>query len=154
MGTWGRRIRGALGMGLVWAIAWGIFGGLLEAIDNVLPGGWPAIHFVDMWPQTLAMVGFPCGIVFGIVLGLAAGRRRFHDLSFSQFAGWGALAGVVAGALGMLIGAGPLLLVVTTLGSTLAGTGSLGLARVAERRGLLGAGADTAVLTDGERRRV
>jgi len=148
MGTWGRRIRGALGVGFAWAIAWGMFGGVLEAVDNVLPGGWPAIHFIDMWPQTLAMVGFPCGVVFGIVLGIAAGRRSFSDLSFRHFASWGVLAGLVAGALGMLLGAGPLLLVFTTVGSALAATGSMGLARLAERRGLLGAGTDRRALTE------
>jgi O-antigen/teichoic acid export membrane protein len=129
-------------MGLAWAVAWALVGGLIELADNVTPGGLPAVHVVDMWPQTLAVLGFRRGVVFALVLGLARGRRRFDDFSLPQFAGYGAVAGLVLGVLAVAMGAGALFAGVTILLSAVAGAGSLALARTAEGRGLLATGAD------------
>lgn len=134
-----RRVRGALGMGLVWAIGGMGVGGLIELILNILPG--PDGAVIDMWPQVLAIVGFIAGTIFGTVLGIAAGRRRFDELSLPGFAGWGALAGLLLGGLGVATGGPVLFVVVTTLASAIAGAVSLALARMAEDRGLLHAGA-------------
>jgi O-antigen/teichoic acid export membrane protein len=131
-------------MGLAWAVLWALVGGLIEAADNVTPGGLPAVHVVDMWPQTLALIGFPHGVVFAVVLGLARGRRRFDEFSLPQFAAWGAAAALALGALAVVRGASFGYVGITTVLSAAAGAGSLALARVAERRGLLGAGADAA----------
>ena len=139
---WLRRIRGVIGMGLTWAIGWALVGGLIEAADNVTPGGLPAVHVVDMWPQTLAILGFRRGVVFAVVLGLARGHRRFEEFSLWQFAAWGAVAGLVLGVVAMVMGAGVGFLAITTFLSAGAGAGSLALARMAEGRGLLGAGGD------------
>ena len=141
---WLRRIRGAVGMGLVWAAGGAGVGGLIELLANVLPGGLPMASAVDMWPQTLAILGFRRGVVFGVVLGMAGGRRRFEEFSLSQFAALGAVAGLVLGVVAVAKGAGVVFLGVTTLLSALAGAGSLALARRAEQRGLLDAGGDVA----------
>lgn len=135
-----RRVRGALGMGLAWAIGGLCLGGLIELVLNILPG--PDDFILDMWPQALAMLGFIGGIIFGTVLGIAASRRRFDELSLPAFAGWGALAGLLLGALGLAMGAPALFSVVTMLAGAGAGALSLALARMAEDRGLLRAGAD------------
>ena len=137
MRHWLRRIRGVLGMALVWAVGGLGIGGLIELLDNVLPGGLAMASAVDMWPQTLAILAFRRGVVFAIVLGIAKGRRRFEEFSLAQFAAWGAVAGLVLGVLAVAMGAGVVFVGVTTLLSALAGAGSLALARTAEERGLL-----------------
>jgi hypothetical protein len=139
---WLRRIRGAVGMGLVWAAGGAGIGGIIELLANVLPGGLPMASAVDMWPQTLAILGFRRGVVFAIVIGIARGRRRFEEFSLSQFAAWGAVAGLVLGVVAMARGAGVVFVGITTLLSAVAGAGSLALARKAEERGLLDARAD------------
>ena len=144
MNKWPRRLRGAVGMGLLWAAGGALLGGLIEAADNIVPGGLAKVHVVDMWPQTLAILGFRRGVVFAIVLGIVGRRRRFEEFSLSEFAAWGAVAGLALGALAMALGAGIAFVGITTLLSAVAGAGSLALARMAEERGLLAAGADVA----------
>ena len=146
MQQWLRRVRGVVGMGLLWAAGGAAVGGLVELLANVLPGGLPMASAVDMWPQTLAILAFRRGVVFAVVLGIARGRRRFGELSLSEFAVCGAVAGLVLGVLAMAMGAGIAFAGVTTLLSAVAGAGSLALARMAETRGLLGAGANVAAV--------
>ena len=136
-----RRIRGVLGMGFIWAIGGMGIGGLIELLDNVAPAAHGFTRQVDMWPQTLMIPGFVAGIVFAIVLGIAGGRRRFEELSFQRFAGWGVVTGVLVGALGMALGAPILFLGVMTVLSVIGASSTLALARLAERRGFIGAGA-------------
>ncbi len=128
-------------MGLLWAIGGFAIGGVIELLDNVLPGGLPMASAVDMWPQTLALIAFFGGGIFAIVLGIAGARRRFDQLSMPWFAAWGALAGLLLG-LRAVSGGAPLLFVcVPVLGSAALAAGSLALARRAEHRELLAAGA-------------
>jgi hypothetical protein len=137
-----RRARGALGMGVAWAAGGVGVGGTIELLDNVLPGGLAMASAVDMWPQTLAIPGFLGGVIFGVVLGIAGSRRRFDELSLPRFAAWGALTGVLLGALGMSLGAPLAFLAVITLASVVAASASLAVARMARGRELLGVGAD------------
>jgi hypothetical protein len=145
MKKWPRRIRGAIGIGLIWAAGGAGVGMLIELIANVLPGG---LHdamasAVDIWPALLAMVGFLGGAVFSAVLGLAGGRRRFEELSLPRFAAWGAMAGLLLGGfMAAMVGAPAGFIAITTLWSAIAAPGSLVLARMAEKRELLDAGAD------------
>jgi len=139
MKRWLRRLRGALGMGLAWALGGALVGGLFELIDNVLPGALPWISRVDMWPQTLAIPGFIGGVVFSVVLGVVGNQRRFGELSLPRFAAWGAAAGVLLGGLAMALGAPAIFLGIMTIGSATAAAGSLALARMAESRELLNA---------------
>jgi hypothetical protein len=158
MRHWLRRIRGIVGMGLIWAIGGMGVGGLIELLDNVLPGGLAMASAVDMWPQTLAIPGFLGGLVFGAVLAIVGSRHRFDELSLPRFTAWGAVAGLLLGGLAVALGVrAPLLVVgITTFASAIAAAGSLTLARLAERRELLAAGADVtgAGLTEGEARQL
>lgn len=103
---WVRRLRGAVGMGLLWGAAWAIIGGgIIEGIIDAQG------RVVDMWPQLLGVVGFLGGIVFAAMLWIAGGRRSFSEFSFREFAGLGALAGALQGVLAMLLVGAPLLFV-------------------------------------------
>ncbi len=143
MKKWLRRIRGAVGMGLIWAVAWFGFGPILLAGTSL----------ADLLFESavLGAYGFVGGAIFSVVLGIAERRRRFDQMSLPRFAVWGALGGLSvqmvmwltspwAATLGdfwsfsiplALLGAG-------------SSAGSLALARRAEDRELLEDGADVA----------
>jgi hypothetical protein len=125
-----KRIRSALFMGLVWGGVWAIVGGfIMEGIID--PNG----EIVDMWPQLLGIVGFMGGVIFSGVITALARQRGLDEFSFREFAGLGALTGVLQGVLAMLVVGAPLLfLAVTTSVSALVACGTLGVVRVAERR--------------------
>lgn len=142
-----RSIRGALGMGLLWAAAWALFGVLIGVTSRLLPGlPWDALFDVFDAPlPALAMPGLLGGALFSIVLGIAARRRRFEELSLPRFAAWGALAGLLLGATPFLVGtpradSSPWLLFATIAGATatlcaLSAAGSLAFARRARQEG-------------------
>lgn len=138
MRTWLKRARAALGLGLLWAVGGVAIAAVLELLDNVMPAAHPLTRLVDMWPQTLALLGFLSGTLFGAVLGIAASRRRFGELSMPLFTTLGAVAGLV---LGIVLRAPAPILGVLTVASAVGGASSLALARRAERRELSGAGA-------------
>src|SRR5689334_16522617 len=139
MKNWGRRIRGAIGMGFAWAAAGLVAGSVLARVpgfDSDLP-----IAFL------FTPLGFLAGVVFSVVLVAIEGRRGFDRLSVPRFAAWGAVSGLlmsgmfVAGA--AIRGAsmwsefllfGPPLIVM----SAVCASGSLALAKRAERRELPG----------------
>jgi O-antigen/teichoic acid export membrane protein len=135
-----RRVRGAVGMGLVWAIGGAGVGGLIELLDNVVPAAHGFTRQVDMWPQVLAIPSFMLGVLFAVVLGIVGARRRFDQLSVPQFAGWGAMAGLLLGLWPVSNGAPIYALAITSLWSAIAAASSLALARRAEDRELLAAG--------------
>jgi len=146
MKKWLKRLRGALGMGVTWAVAWAIVGGgIMEGIVD------PQGKILDMWPQTLAIPGFVGGVVFSVLLWSVAGRRRFDELSLARFSTWGAAVGLLLGGLAVGAGAGGALplwmraaVIVgpVTLLSVVSASGSLLLARRAARRDLLPAAVD------------
>ena len=141
MKQWARRVRGAVAMGLVWAMIWApvavVIGLVLDPDDSM----------DEMWVLIGAYPGFIGGVAFSIVLSIAARDRRFEELSVARFAGWGALAGALVGSIPFAIGdptsAVPLwFLAATVIGSitllsSVSAAGSLLLARRAERRELL-----------------
>jgi hypothetical protein len=137
MTNWKRRIRGAIGMGLVWAAAGFVAGGLVARL--------PQFNSDLPLPLLFAPLGFVVGIIFSGLLVAIEGRRGFDRMSLSRFAGWGAVSGllltgifVVGAALrgapvwGEFLVFGPAL---ATTGAICA-AGSLALARRAERREL------------------
>lgn len=131
-----RKLRGAIGMAMVWAIGWAVIGGgIMEGILD--PNG----EIVDIWPVLLAIFGFLGGLAFSVVLGIAARRRRFSELSLAQFTVWGAVAGIMLGIFAISVGVPALFLAFTALGCALSAAGSLKLARAAEQRDYIGAGA-------------
>jgi hypothetical protein len=92
-----RRIRGAVGMGLTWAVIWMVAGLAIGISSKLLPGlpwGW-FFEIFDAPLPALAIPGFFGGIFFSIVLGIAGRHRHFRELSLPVFAAWGALGGVL-----------------------------------------------------------
>jgi len=163
---WLRRIRAGFGMGLTWAAGWGIVGGLIELIANIIPGlAWTSL--IDIWPVTLAIPGFVGGVVFSTVLGIAGRNRRFDQLSLPRFAAWGAVGGVLMSLLPItLVAVGVLtpdatvdvwrftaeLLAPLALLGAASASATLALARMSEDRDLLDVSEDVADvgLTEGE----
>lgn len=151
MRKWLRRLRGALGMGLTWAVAWAPIGVLFGIIVD------PTGAMDEPWIAVGALPGFLGGMVFSAALGLAEGRRRFDELSLSRFAAWGGVGGLLLGALPFaflapraeVVGLPLWLLGIATFGSASllsAGlaSGTLALARMSEDRELLDASEDVA----------
>ena len=149
MKKWLRRIRGAIGMGLTWALAW--FGAGMVLLLIIGPDA------ADVpFPLGFGMFGFFAGVMFSSVLGLVEGRRRFDQMSLPRFAGWGAVGGLLLSTIFVLVsdvGGGVLLVLgpVFALSSAACAAGSLALARMAEDRELLDASSDGAAgeLTEG-----
>ena len=149
MKKWLRRIRGAIGMGLTWAIAW--FG---AGIILLLVVGFGAADVP--FPILFGVFGFLAGVTFSGILGIVEGRRRFDQMSLRRFAGWGAVGGLLlSGIIALAIRLGGEFLVlgpVFALAGAGCAAGSLALARMAEEPELLDADADVAELglTEGE----
>lgn len=165
MKNWLRRIRGALGMGLTWAVAGFLAGMGIELLHNIWPN--PLGSAVDIWPAALAYPGFFGGVAFSTVLGIAGRRRRFDELSLPRVAAWGAAGGLLVSlipaamvAVGLATPNVPLWQITAALvgpftaGGAAAAAGSLALARMAEDRELLDDGRDVADvgLTEDEER--
>jgi hypothetical protein len=146
MKKWLRRIRGAVGMGLTWAVGW--FGAGMVLLLVVGPDA------ADVpFPLGFGMFGFFAGVLFSGVLGIVEGRRRFDQMSLPRFAGWGAVGGLLlSGAFVLTValveGTPTFLVNLVVLGPVFAvagagsAAGSLALARRVQERGLLDAGAD------------
>lgn len=97
MSQWLRRVRGAVGTGLTWAVAWALVGVLTGIASTLLPGlPWDSFFRIFDAPlPALAIPGFLGGLLFAVVLGVAERRRRFDELSLARFAAWGALGGLL-----------------------------------------------------------
>ena len=149
MTNWLRRIRGAMGTGLTWAVAWALAGILIGATSNMTPG-LPWGRFFEVFDAplpALAIPGFFGGLFFSLVLGVAGRGRRFRDLFLPAFAAWGALGGLLltlfpfglaaVGAASLSVSPWPVLAVIGVpfvLLSAGSAAGSLLMARKAEER--------------------
>lgn len=96
---WLRKLRGIIGMGLLWGVVWGLLGFLLGALQ-VLPG---VLRLAPLPFIVARLVGsaFGWGIwgglsgaTFGGALMLAEGRRSLADLSIARMGFWGAVGGL------------------------------------------------------------
>lgn len=151
MKKWLRRVRGAMGMGLTWAIAW--FGAGMALLLVVGPDA------ADVpFPLGFGLLGFLAGVTFSGVLGLVERRSTFEQMSMPRFAAWGTVGGVLfatvfvlAAGLGgeAMLGLGA----VFGLASAACAAGSLALARRAEDGASLDARSDAARprLAEGEK---
>ena len=150
MRTFVRRIRGAIGMGLTWGVAWSAVG--------LIPKWVFGFNADAPFPIIFGVLGFVAGVTFSGLLALTAGRRRFDQMSLPRFAGWGATGGVLLSALfakAASLGLGDVLVIVPTFAaaSAVCASGSLALARRAARQELPGMRREDveAELTNGER---
>lgn len=133
MKRWLRRIRGAIGMGLTWAIAWFGAGVALLLVIGLDAADVP-------FPIGFGMFGFLAGVMFSGVLGIIEGRRSFDKMSLLRFAAWGAIGGLLlseAFVLAVALVEGTTLEImvlgpVFALAGAVSAGGSLALARKAE----------------------
>ena len=140
-----RRIRGALGMGLTWAMGWAPVGGIVGFAVALVSGG-PLVGVVEAM-LLYGASGFVVGAAFSGILAIAEGRRRFDQMSLGRFATWGALGGLLISpytifdgmpfTLASVIGVG-----VMTLLSAGSAAATLALARREDDRELLEAGVE------------
>ena len=98
MNNWQRNLRGALLMGLTWAIAWAPVGVLIGTIID--PDG----SMDEPWVLVGTFPGFLCGVVLFTLLRMAEGRRGLDELSPFRAAVWGAMAGLLVGVLPFVLG--------------------------------------------------
>lgn len=161
MKTWLRRARGALGMGLTFAVAGGAIGTVISLGFLVRTGSRPDAPF----PIMLGALGFIAGIAFSGVLLLVERRRRLDQLTLPRFAAWGAAAGFALSAtfflavsrgdpafLKYFVLVGP----IAAVAAAGVAAGSLALARRAQARELRAAGEDGLAVErpDGEARKL
>jgi hypothetical protein len=146
MRKWLRRVRGAMLMGLTWAVVWAPVGVLIGMIVD------PSGAMDEPWILVGAYPGFLGGVLFSTIFAIAARRRRLDELSLGRVGAWGALAGVMLGLIPFAIGTSnipvwqlaSILVGGTTLLCTTSAVASLALARRAEKQELLDAGAEVA----------
>ena len=153
MGKWLRRIRGAIGMGITWALAWGVVGSVprwLFGFNTDAP-----------LPIIFGVLGFIAGVIFSGILMLTEGRRGFDEMKLSRFAVWGGVGGFLLSAIftrAASLGWADTFAIVPTfvVASAICASGSLALARRAGLRELPGIRPDTAEaeLTDHEPRKL
>jgi hypothetical protein len=153
VGKWLRRIRGAIGMGFTWAVAWAAVGSVPR---------WVFGFNTDVpFPLVFGVLGFIAGVIFSGLLMLTEGRRGFDQMSLPRVAAWGAVGGVLLSAIftrAASLGFGDVLAIAPTfaVASAICASGSLALARRAGMRELPGNRGDTAEaeLTDHEKRKL
>ena len=146
MKRWLKRVRAAVTMGLLWAVPWAVVAVLIGMVVD--PDG----SMDEMWPLIGAYPGFLGGVLFSIVLAVAERHRNLSELSVRRFGAWGAVAGLAIGVVPFMLGTPSAEVNVARLATVVIGSftlmsaasaaGSLALARKAERREMLGAGAD------------
>jgi hypothetical protein len=132
-----RRLRGALGIGLAWGVAWLAAGLVLLAIVGPDAADVP-------FPLFFGFLGFIAGVIFSGILGMTEGRRRFDQMSMKRFAGWGAVGGLVlAGVMTLVVGVDSILVLgpIFAISGAACASGSLALARKAVSHDTLGEGA-------------
>ena len=134
MKKWLRRIGCAVLMGVTWAVVWAPIGVLIGMILD--PDG----SMDEPWVAVGAYPGFLCGAVFSAMVGIAKGHRRFDELSLLRVGAWGAVSGVLVGALPLVLGStenaglpawllGVAIIGSITLLSAVSAAGSLALAK-------------------------
>jgi hypothetical protein len=153
MRKWLRRIRGAIGMGLTWGVAWSVAGTVLAVVTRFKADA--------PFPLIFGVLGFIAGVIFSAILALTEGGRRFDQMSLPRFAGWGATGGLLLSAVfakAASLGWGDVLAIAPTfaLACAVCASGSLALARRAVGRELPEIRENTAEaeLTDHEKRRL
>ena len=136
MKKWPRRVRGMIGMGLIWAMVW-CGAGLIMLLGIFLVGA-PGADVP--FPLGFGLLGFCAGVTFSGILGVIEGRRRFDQMSLPRFGVLGGVGGLLLAGVFVLVtdlGWGVLVVLGPVFGLSGAGcaTGSLALARMAEDEG-------------------
>jgi len=91
-----RKLRGAFGLALTWAVGWGITGFALIAVMWVVAQPeWPFFRLGGPFALLAAGSGFLAGGAFAGLLGTVHRKKRLADLSAKRMAIWGAAAGAI-----------------------------------------------------------
>ncbi len=153
MRKWLRRIGGAIGMGFTWAAAW--------AAAGMVPRWLFGFNTDVPFPVVFGLLGFVAGLIFAALLALFERRHALDEMTFSRFAGWGALSGFLLSAVfarAASLGAADVFVIVPTfvVACAVCASGSLALAKRAEMRTLPDARGRTAQaeLTDRQKRKL
>lgn len=144
-----RSIRGAVLLGLAWAVVWAAVAVLIGGVI-IDPDG----SMEEMWPAAGAYPGFLCAVVFSVIVGIAERGHAFDELSLSRAAAWGGAAGLLIGALPFVIGTPTseialwqlvgLVLGSITIMSALSGIGTVLVSQYARRKRATGRARTTA----------
>jgi len=131
-----RRLRGLVGTGLTWAVAWTGVGALLHAFTGGMVSPTVSIEVLGF-----SVLGFVGGAVFATGFMITEGRRRLDQLTLGRAGFWGAAAGLfgplalltVAGVFSFGIGVADVwqLLAGTAIAGTVSGTAMTAIARSA-----------------------
>ena len=97
-----KRICGAVGMGLTWAVGCTLVGMLGVVVFYTLFPSAPDVF--DVWIPVFAYPGFFGGVIFSVLLWFAESGRRFDELSLPRIATWGAVAGLLLGVMPFALG--------------------------------------------------
>ena len=103
MGKWAQRIRGAIGIGLTWAIGWSAIGVVLGLVVSIV-ANFPMLLVVKNYGTSFGLLGFLAGVIFSLLLSFAERKRNFEQLSAARFTLWGALGGLVLATMSIAIG--------------------------------------------------
>ena len=143
-----KRIRGIVGTGVTWALAWVGLGAVVGALV-----GYP-VGFLFRIALSNSVSGFLAGSAFAAILSVAERKRTLEGLSLKRVALWGAIGGGLLSFLPMAYGVplayllGPLL-INGGIGAGMA-AGSVALARRAEDRRLLRGAGDPLLSLEGD----
>ena len=89
MNAWLNNTRDAIGMGLLWAVAWAPVGVLAGTIVD------PHESMDEPWIAVGMLLGFLCGVLYITLLRLVRDHGRRDELSLPRAAAWGALSGLL-----------------------------------------------------------
>ena len=141
MSSWQTRLRGTIGMALVWTIGWSVIGVVYGLGVSWLVGSSLVGAAAVFGAKLFAGMGFVAGGLFSVLLRLAEGRRRFDELSLGRLVAWGGAGGLVIGVIGSLTGVGgsgfglegAIVTGFTTVLGGASAAATLGVARAAEQ---------------------
>src|SRR5688500_15985383 len=100
-----RWLRGALSIGVTWAVLWMVFGTLLFIVfELVQPEDIDAAEGLVAVLPLFGLIGFLSGLGFAALLSLAERRHQVSALSLGRVALWGALG---SASIPLMLGAMP-----------------------------------------------
>jgi hypothetical protein len=104
-----KKLRGILGIGITWAIAWSALGALLATVQAlILASSYPQVRgalsgAIALNAIFIGVYGFLTGSLSGAILSIAERRHTISQLTTRRFALWGGIAGAAIPAANLLL---------------------------------------------------